>query len=342
MSRARAALAVGCLALGTSVVGCPCIDAPVNASPWLRWKLFAAFGADRVCQEMSKRGAPLRLAEGAPALGRFFPSSCQSTLDDERRTVTLRFGGDGYAYHPLTGRLSFSTSAVVTYAPDFRMDDGTIYVWFRPSAPPVPTFQIGRAERSPDVVTQMVAPVANQLAGSIVASELARGFTVVHDSSGDDFSFGMLQPPARPAHPWSTHGSDRLTLENDTVDVHARSAEFLGPFEVDGNGRTLFVRTQVSGPAVDLAIVPRDVGEVWRRQYEAELFVRPPPSPPIVTAVAQPGPDLERPVALPRGQYYLVVENSDAFGQVQPPPVLPLVGDAPARVSYLVSLGDTP
>lgn len=342
MRRTLPGAALAAIVLGTTFVGCPCIDAPVNASPWLRWKLFAAFGADRVCAEMSKRSAPLRLQDNAPSLGRFFPSSCQSSTDDNRRTVTIRFAGDGYAWHPLTGKVSFTTGATVEYAPDFRLDGDTIYAWFRPASQPAPTFQLNRAERSPDVVTQLVSPVANQIAGALVASELARGFTVIHDGSGDDFALGILQPPARPAHPWTTHGDDRVTLATDTTDVHVRSAEFVGPLEVDANGRSLFVRLSVSGPAVDLAVVPRDVGETWRRQYEAELFVRPPTAAPIVTAVAQPGADVERPLALPRGQYYLVIDNSDGFGQVQPPPVLPLVGDAPARVNYLITLGDTP
>ena len=44
----------------------------------------------------------------------------------------------------------------------------------------------------------------------IMSSELGRGFTVIQDSDGDDFSLGILQPPQRPTHPYQVRGSDRF------------------------------------------------------------------------------------------------------------------------------------
>ena len=132
--------------LSFTAVGCPCVDDTINSSPWLRWKIFAMFGAGRLCGEMTKRGAPLRLADGAPVIGRFFPSACQSVTNDDRQTVTLQFSGDGYAWTPITKRMSFSNQATVEYKPDFNKDGGTIYVWFRPVNVTPPTFQVGSSD----------------------------------------------------------------------------------------------------------------------------------------------------------------------------------------------------
>src|SRR5690606_18103339 len=95
-----AALALGLLVIALAGSGCPCTDSVVNSSPWLRWQIFALFGSGRLCDEMLKRGAPLRMSDGAPIVGRFYPSTCHSQLNDDRRTVTVQFSGDGYAYTP--------------------------------------------------------------------------------------------------------------------------------------------------------------------------------------------------------------------------------------------------
>lgn len=340
-----AATGLALLVLSTTAVNCPCVDSAVNASPWLRWKIFAAFGAGRVCEEMTKRGASLRMADGAPIIGRFYPSSCNSVTNDDRQTVTLQFAGDGYAWTPVTKRMSFSSSAMVEYKPDFHMDGDTIYVWFKPVNAPTPTFNLGFVEQPVVGLATAMTPVGtivNLFAQQIVTSELARGFTVIHESSGDDFSLGILQPPARPAHPFDSHGKDRVVFVNESADVHVNMLDFLGPFEIDQTGRSLFVRLSVQGPAVDVAVIPRDTGEVWRRQFQEHAGVPLPPSPPLVAGVVTPGQDTERSVPLPRGQYYVVIDNSASVGQVSPP-VTPLgLFDSPARTTYLVSMGDAP
>lgn len=341
----RAAMVLSLLVLSTTAVSCPCLDSAVNSSPWLRWKIFAAFGAGRVCEEMTKRGAPLRMSDGAPIIGRFYPSSCNSTTNDDRQTVTLQFGGDGYAWTPITKRMSFTSNATVEYKPDFHMDGDTIYVWFRPQGSPAPTFNLGFVEQPVVGLATAMTPVGalvNMFAQQIVTSELARGFTVIHESSGDDFSLGILQPPARPAHPYDSHGSDRVVFTNESADVHANMLDFLGPFEIDTTGRLLYLRLSVSGPAVDVAVVPRDSGEVWRRQFQEHAGVPLPPSPPLVAGVVNPGVDTERSVPLPRGQYYVVIDNSPYVGQVAPPPTPLGLFDNPARTTYLVSMGDAP
>jgi hypothetical protein len=339
-----AKVALAAVALSFSAPGCPCVDDTINSSPWLRWKLFAAFGAGRLCGEMSKRSAPLRLVDGAPVVGRFYPSGCQSVTNDDRRTVTLQFAGDGYAFTPVTKRMSFSSTATLEYKPDFYKDGGTIYVWFRPVSLPLPSFQIGFVEQPVVGMATAMTPlgaIVNLFGQQIVSSELGRGFTVIHESSGDDFALGILKAGERPSHPYDAHGKDRVTFLNETAELHNNTLDFLGPFEIDRSGRMLFVRIRSSGIALDAAIVPRAVGDAWRRDYQSRAQVPLPPSAPIVAAVIPSDADTDRSVGLPEGQYYVVVDNSPYVGQAAPPERGSLF-DVPAQVSYWVSMGDAP
>jgi hypothetical protein len=332
------------LCLSFTAVGCPCTNTVVNENPWLRWKIFAAYGAGRLCGEMTKRGAPLRLGDGTPVIGRFFANACQSVTNEERQTVTLQFSGDGYAWTPITKRMSFSNTATVEYKPDFQMKDDSVYVWFRPVAMSAPNFQVGFVEQPVVGIATAMTPLgtlANQFGQQIVSSELGRGFTVIHEPSGDDFAMGFLQVGERPPHPYDTHGSGRVMFMNETADVHANALDFLGPVEIDGKGRTLFVRIRSAGIPLDLAIVPRSAGDTWRRQYQFNAGVPLPPSPPVASSTVPADADSDRSVPLPAGQYYVVVDNSPYVGQVAPPPSGPLF-DPVARVSYVISMGDAP
>ena len=51
--------------------------------------------------------------------------------------------------------------------------------------------------------------------------------------------------------------------------------------------------------------------------------------------------NVDQKVALPEGQYYVVVDNSPFVGQAAPPLSGPLF-DVAVRVSYWVTLGDVP
>jgi hypothetical protein len=331
------------LVLSVTAVGCPCVDDTINSSPWLRWKIFAMFGAGRLCEEMTKRGAPLRLADGAPVIGRFFPSGCQSVLNDDRQTVTLQFSGDGYAWTPITKRINFTCTATVEYKPDFHKDGGTIYVWFRPSVVSAPSFQVGLVEQPAVSLAATVTPLgmfANLFGQQIVSFQLGRGFTVIHESGGDDFALGILQPGSRPSHPYDMHGSERFMFMNEMAEVHGNMLDFLGPFEIDRAGRMLFVKIRSTGLALDVAVTTRSAGDAWRRQFQSQRGVPLPPGPPIVAGVVSADVETDRSIALPQGQYYLVVDNSPYVGQTSPP--LNALFDPVARVSYLISMGDAP
>ncbi len=183
------------------LAGCSLFNAHVNASPELRWWLFANFGANHICPEMVKTNAPLRLAPNTPVIGRFFPNQCTAHVSDDRRTVTISFAGTGYAWTPLAQRIGFSASATVEYQMDFRMEDDAIYVWGRPfRIVHQPNFQVGSIE-NPLFEAARRSPVgylSSTFGSQVLQSRLGDGFTVVRTNQRDAFALGINEPPAPP------------------------------------------------------------------------------------------------------------------------------------------------
>ncbi|MFO0571012.1 MAG: hypothetical protein U0263_35585 [Polyangiaceae bacterium] len=325
-------------------VGCPCVKGPVNASPGLRWWLFSNFGAQKVCPEMLKRGAPLKLTPTGNTIGRFFPTRCQHEIHDETKSMTLHFGGTGYAWTPVAGRVGFSAETSVEYRFDFFMGDDDVYVWAKdPRILRGPDVQVGYVENK--VVNWGLKTPAgwmvDQFGSQIVSSQLASGFTVLHGDAGDDFTLGILQPPAKPKHPFDTSKGDRFVFANETTEIRSNQIDFLGPFEVADKEQALFFRVRVDGPAVEALLFPRGTGDLWREGLQKGAALGAPPGPPIMGFPISPGAEVKRRVPVPVGQYYLVVDNSAAVGQVSPPwNPLAVVGGAAAVVSYAAEVGD--
>lgn len=324
-------------------VGCPCIRGPINASPSLRWWLFSNFGAQRMCPEMLKRGAPLKLSPNGNTIGRFFPSQCRHEVHEDRQTVALHFGGTGYAWTPLAGRVGFAVEASIEYKFDFYMAEDAVYVWAKsPNVIYGPEFKIGSVENKlADLATKTpVGYMANTFGSQIVSYHLFQGFTVVHTDEGDDFTLGILQPPARPKRPFDT-SEDRFQFANETTEIRANQVDFLGPFEVADDDQALFLRMRLSGPAVDVMLFPRGTADLWREALQRGTPLGPPPGPALQGFPLEPGAELKRRIALPRGQYIVVVDNSSAVGVVNPPwNPLAAVGGNAALLSYVAELGD--
>src|SRR5688572_17032416 len=95
----RRILAVAAFTLAAGSLGCPksetlgasavtilgsgVVNNPSNKS--LRFDILK-FGLERFCFEMLRRGAPLKMADDQPVIGRFFAESCTSqVIDDESR-----------------------------------------------------------------------------------------------------------------------------------------------------------------------------------------------------------------------------------------------------------------
>ncbi len=327
-----------------------CIKRTINASPELRWWLFARFGADQICPEMLRRSAPLRLAADGPVIGRFFPNQCQTHLDDAAQTVTLRFGGTGYAWTPVAGRIGFSASGAVEYRMDFRFADDVIYVWGRPVRITEPVvFQVGSVE-NPWVNAAQQSPLGllSSLFGrQLVESQLSAGFTVVHSDKGDAFALGVLEPPARPPAPYASD-ADRRVLANETAEVAAGQVDFLGPFVVEDSGEALFVKAVGRGAPVEVLVYPTAVTTPWRDALQRGARLTAAPAPALAGFALPPEQPTERKVPLPPGSYTLVLDNSAEIGVVKPP-ASPLgvlgalganLGAGKATLTYSVELGD--
>lgn len=340
--RSRRWLAVGLF--GMLAAGCGLFRGAVNASPGLRWWLFSNFGAQRFCPEMLKRGAPLKLTPGGNTIGRFFPSSCQHQVNEPARTLSLQIAGTGYGWTPVAGRVGFAVDVAVEYRPDFHMTDEAVYVWARTNRVlSGPNFTIGAVEnRLADWASRTpVGYLANLFGGQIVESQVASGFTVIHTDNGDDFSVGLLSPPARPPHPFHLEDDERIALANETTEIRSGQVDFLGPFEVVESGQALYVHFVTSGQPVDLFVLQRNTSDAWRDGLQRGVPLGPPPVPPVTSFVVQPGAELRQKIRLPAGQYAFVVDNSAVVGVVAPPwnPVS-MFGASAAIVSYSVELGD--
>jgi hypothetical protein len=334
---------IGLLAVLVLGVGCPCLRGPINASPSLRWWLFSNFGAQRACPEMLKKGAGLKLSPNGNTIGRFFPSRCRHEVHDERRSMTLHFGGTGYAWTPVAGRVGFAVDASVEYSFDFHMTKDAVYVWAtNPRTVYGPEFTVGSVENKV-VDWASKSPVGymmNTFGTQIVSSQLASGFTVVRTDEGDDFTLGILKPPARPKRPFDT-SDGRYVFGNETTEVRNNQVDFLGPMEVADDDQALFLRLRVQGPPIDAMVIHRGTGDLWREGMQKGAPLAPPPQPPIFGFSVQPGRDVKQKIRLGKGQYYVVIDNSPVIGAVAPPwNPLSVVGANLAVVSYLAELGD--
>src|SRR5262245_5292242 len=89
-----------------------------------------AFGTSQLCSEVQKRNVPLRLRDGDPTTGRFFPTAC-TTQPLANDNLFVQFAGYGYVWTNLTKRMGFDAGGAVEYDQDFLMDGSTMYVYFR-------------------------------------------------------------------------------------------------------------------------------------------------------------------------------------------------------------------
>ncbi len=345
----RLGLGVIALIFAIAGVGCPCARGPVNASPGLRWWLFSNFGASKICPEMVKRGVGLKLQDRGATVGRFFPNGCNVDVDNQNQLVTVHFTGTGYAYTPLSRRIGFRCSAAVQYRADFYLGDDDIYVWGKVNRiVSGPNFELGYVENKvADVATSLtpLGGLATSFGNQIVAGELTRGFTVLQnwDTGSNSFALGILMPPQKPTSPFDVSQDARYTFANEATEVQANQRDFLGPFDVVEGTQQLILKLQLQGPAVDVMVVPKTVGDAWREGYQLGAPLGPPPGPVLAGAPLHPGLAVQTAYQLPPGAYYVVIDNTAYAGSVAPPaPSLldPLGIASVARVSYTAQLAD--
>src|SRR5262249_21186331 len=128
--------------------------------------------------------------------------------------------------------------------------------------------------------------------------------------------------------------------------------DFLGPFEIAKNGQALFLSTTVQGAGVNVSVVNKQTGDLWRDMYQTGKQ-GPPPGPVMASNFVGAGPVDTRRFNLPPGLYYVVIENGAGAPQAQPGaagalqsllnPLSPLgitPGGSLARVSYVAQLAN--
>ncbi len=319
------------------------INRPDNKS--LRFAMLK-YGLENFCQEMTRRGAPLKLSNDQPTIGRFYPQRCDTRLVDEEtsKSFLVQFFGSGYAWTNITYRIGFDAAGVVEYDPDFLLDGSTMYLYFRTKHIAATSFQAGMIENPLANVALIMAPggFAEKFGRQVVAEELTRGFTVIRSSDGTvDFGLGIVEKGKTPFHPYQIKGDRKIVLANERIEVHAGQREFLGPFEVDAQGRALFFTVGVDGAeAVDLLVVPKDAGDEWLSLYIHRAGTTPPRYAPLMGDVASSMAPYRRALQVAKGRYYLVVDNTATAGRVAPPQGR--FDDRAALVNYALQLGDAP
>lgn len=345
-------LAGGCPSrekLGAStlaILGSGVVNDPRNKS--LRFDVLR-FGLETFCREMTKVGVPLRTQDDSPPQGRFFADSCTTQiLDDEsRKSLVVQFSGKGYAYSALTRRAGFHFGGVLEYAPDFQMHEGAMYVYFRPRNIGSVAFELKMVEPSMAsagavVFGDAVWKKGEAMAQQVARSQLRRGFTVIRYTSQGETEFGMGYIPLglRPHRPFQVRGGERTVLANDTTELHPQQQDLIGAFEVLEDDEGLYFDLRVDGaPMVDVAVVSKSVGDAWVEKLVMTQGPAEPIAPPVVEEPLAQGGMYRRFLKVPRGQWYLVLDHSSAFGPTAAPPV----GQGPAaRVEYLVQRGEAP
>ncbi len=323
----------------------------INNNPDFRWFLFSHFGVTKLCPEMVKQGVPIKVDEGAPASGRFFPNQCSVAVDDARHVVVVNVAGSGYGFVAPAKRVGFTLSTAVEYRPDFTLAGPDTYLYAKMNrVVGGPDFRMTHAE-NPVIglfgALPVVGGATNVLGQEVVMRALTQGFTVIHNEDrGNDFALGILRPPQRPHHPFNVSRSDRFTFANETTDVPAGERDFLGPFEVGNDGKGLFVSLQVQGPGVSVIIVDKQTGDAWRGMYETGKALWPVPGRVMSdTPVAAGGADA-RTYPLYPGQYYVVIDNTRGSSGLLPSVLNPFgigmgnTGMGTARVSVVAQRAD--
>lgn len=338
LAKIAAVLAVTC----PTLVGCAWFRSSVNSSPSIRWWLFSNFGANQICPKVLSSGIGLRLNNAGDIVGRFFPNRCEYRVDDTRQTVTVAFGGTGFAWTPVAGRIGFAANATIEYRMDFRLTEDATYVYgVVASNPSPPQFQIGAVEnklvnwatRTP------IGYLANAFGSQILTSELAAGFTAIRSDAGDEFTLGRLEPPARPRKPFGLSGDDRILCASEVIELHNGQVDISGPYRVAEADQALYLRVQVDGAPIEGFIWPRTLIDPWREGLQTGTPLAPPPQPATAQFALNSGNNQVR-VPLSPGHYMLILDMSAQLGQVRPPfNPLDVLGSGVNRVSFSVELG---
>ena len=194
-----------------------------------------SFGLGQFCAQMPQHNAPLKMTPDQPIVGRFYPQHCTQQLLDNG-DLWVQFDGFGYAWTPLSKKVTFTSSATIQYNEDFRCaDDNAVYAYFDTRTLSPPNFELKQIEQPmANLVSGWIKPFADNFGVQMVSGKLAQGFTVIRNDDGStDFDLGHLALGQRPAHPFNVHNSGRVEWESGRTSVYTYERDFIGPVSVD-------------------------------------------------------------------------------------------------------------
>jgi hypothetical protein len=347
-------LLLGLLTVGVSGCVSSCgqgvlcaVRGPINdPSNYSLRRSILKMGLSEFCHQMTTHNAPLKLAEGAPVIGRFYPQHC-TQKELQNGDIYVEFDGFGYAWTPLSKKITFTMQGAVDYDQDFRIHDNCdIYAYFRTRSVNGSNFQSHLIEQPVASFLNSLTPMGDNFGRQLVSGKLGEGFTVIREKSGNvDFGLGTIPLGQRPVHPFDVHGSDMITYENLRTEVDQEERDFIGPIEVTDSHRALYVQATMQGvPAIDLMVMKKqdaDVSLGLYFNYGAAGPLNAPVMQGVVLPATQPGQPFKQVIPVPKGTYYIVLDNTSSAGSVAPPN-LGLLGNAAATVDYVVQIGDAP
>jgi len=298
-------------------------------------------GMGDFCQQMLQRNAPLRLSPDSPVIGRYYPKQCIAPESDD---LQVSFNGFGYAYTNVSQKMTFTMKAQALYRYDFLVTEGDrcdVYAYFRTSRIDSSEFKIHRIESQTASMMNQLTQMGDNFGKQLMGKKLQEGFTVVRYTSNnvDDFTLGILPLGQKPFHPFQVTGKDRITYENERVEVAQNQRDFVGPIVVEGDGKALFVQAQVDGaPAVDVLLMRKMDAEASLQLYFEYPQSGPLAAPPMAGDILQQGVQMNRGFPVAPGTYYVVFDNTPTAGQVNPP--ANAMDNRAAVINYLIQIGD--
>lgn len=300
-------------------------------------------GLDALCTQMRLHNAPLRLSPESPVIGRYYPQTCeQRGLDGGNLHVD--FSGPGYAFTNVSKKLTFTMAGGADYTYDFQVakDACDVYAYFKPTQNASSDFRVLRIEQQVAAFLNQVSPVADTFGKQLVSQRVRDGFTVIRDEAGNQQPvLGLVPVGKKPDRPFVVEPDGKVLYETDRVEIHQHQRDFLGPIEVPSGKMAIYLTASVDGvDAVDVLLLGRAEGDASLRAYLDYPAIGPLVGAPIQGDVLRRGAELRRAFVVPKGEYFLVFDNSAAAG-----PVSPAGGpldDRAAVVKYLAQVGDAP
>jgi hypothetical protein len=194
-----------------------------------------------------------------------------------------------------------------------------------------------------------LTPMSDNFGRQLLSGKLGEGFTVIREKSGNiDFGLGTIPLGERPVHPFDMHGTSMLVYENLRTEVDQEERDFVGPIEVADSGRALYVQATMRGvPAIDLLVMKKEDADVSLGLYYNYGSAGPLNANVLQANVVAAEQPFKQTFPVPKGTYYIVLDNTSTAGSVAPPNPTPplyagLLGNAAATIDYVVQIGDAP